>query len=161
LNTSIKMLSATCVKRRGPVYLSRVWETHRILYVPRVWGPWRSKGLAVQKACARGVRRYGHCVQMSRFTKAPFSESIKHRGRTYNLPSAEIPRPGRQTCPLCRGTRGVRHPMTGQSGPCPRCKGIGSVYLAVHRAGANRSPSGGRRVCEGGVDVGKVVACPW
>jgi len=35
--------------------------------------------------------------------------------------------PQRRVCPTCRGTKGIRHPMTGQIGPCPRCGGRGWV----------------------------------
>jgi DnaJ-class molecular chaperone len=35
--------------------------------------------------------------------------------------------PIHQTCPLCKGTKGIRMPFTGQAGPCPRCKGKGWV----------------------------------
>ena len=42
-------------------------------------------------------------------------------------PKGGIPPVARQTCPICRGTKGIRLPMTGQAGPCPRCKGKGWV----------------------------------
>jgi DnaJ-class molecular chaperone len=35
--------------------------------------------------------------------------------------------PARRTCPTCKGTKGIRHPFTGQAGPCPRCGGKGWV----------------------------------
>lgn len=37
------------------------------------------------------------------------------------------PKPVRQKCPVCHGSRGVRHPMTGQGVPCPRCQGKGWI----------------------------------
>lgn len=35
--------------------------------------------------------------------------------------------PLKQKCPVCRGTKAVRHPFTGQIGPCPKCKGQGLI----------------------------------
>lgn len=36
-------------------------------------------------------------------------------------------KPQRKRCPTCQGTKGIRHPFTGQAGPCPTCGGTGYV----------------------------------
>jgi DnaJ-class molecular chaperone len=48
-------------------------------------------------------------------------------GTMFKPTSGNSATPMRRTCPMCKGTRGIRHPMTGQAGPCPRCKGKGWV----------------------------------
>ncbi len=91
------------------------------------------KGSGQVKAGLFGKRACQVCGGTGNVHRCP--DSAKHllmKGSrigafTVKPTSGNIPKPVGQTCPLCRGTRGVRHPMTGQVGPCPRCKGRGWV----------------------------------
>lgn len=58
---------------------------------------------------------------------------LKHLRKNRKLPGlldeplgGGVSSPARKTCPTCRGTRGIRHPVYGNIG-CPRCGGRGWV----------------------------------
>jgi DnaJ-class molecular chaperone len=83
-------------------------------------------GLFGKRACERcgGTGRLLLCPdRLSHFTAG----LPKVGDVTFKPASGGLGTPARRTCPTCRGTRGIRHPFTGQAGPCPTCGGKGWV----------------------------------
>jgi DnaJ-class molecular chaperone len=83
-------------------------------------------GLLGKRACER-CRGTGRVLQCPDWL-AHFTKGLPKVGGISFKPTGGAPAtPVRQTCPVCKGTKGIRMPFTGQAGPCPRCKGKGWV----------------------------------
>lgn len=91
------------------------------------------KGTGKVSRSGSGLQTCDACKGQGQFMLCP--DWVKHlnkkplESRLPMMPKivpTKSPRPV-QRCNICGGAGGIRHPMTGQAGPCPRCKGRGTL----------------------------------